>query len=197
MISIQRGIWQFANQNFNDGFVPEWISSALPIFEFLLWNFFAELISLILMVDGMCICVEEWEVRGILFLLLAFLNFQVCEIEKETENVVEQRFNVAPGSKTLLQNPKTLPRRCARVYKDMFSDSVKYWKSFQQSSQVSLLKDYFTKKTRSRCPRRSVSTRSIDLLQDNFCFDDWRKRMIIMTTFSFLITLRSLVLCDC
>ena len=115
----------------------------------------------------------------------------------ETENVVEQRFNVAPGSKTLLQNPKTLPRRCARVYKDMFSDSVKYWKSFQQSSQVSLLKDYLTKKTRSRCPRRSVSTRSIDLLQDNFCFDDWRKRMIIMTTFSFLITLRSLVLCDC
>ena len=65
MISIQRGIWQFASQNFNDGFVPEWISSAFPIFEFLLWNFFAELISL--MVDGMCICVEEWEAWGILF----------------------------------------------------------------------------------------------------------------------------------
>ena len=48
------------------------------------------------------------------------------KISKKTENVVEQRFNVAPGSKTLLQNPKTLPRRCARVYKDMFSDSVKY-----------------------------------------------------------------------
>ena len=109
----------------------------------------------------------------------------------------DRGWNVAPGSKTLLQSPKTLPRRCSRWYKDMFSDSVKYWKSFQQSSQVSLLKDYSTKKTRSRCPRRSVSTRSIDLLQDNFCFDDWRKRMIIMTTFSFLITLRSLVLCDC